>query len=94
MDLVHGLPQAGRVLALVFNWWSETALAERTAANIAANNIFFTIYAPCFISFRQRRRGAFRLANAVRVCVSQAKTITWLLTVEIGATASASAGKD
>jgi len=48
-DLVHGLPQAGKVLAVVCSWRAETALAERTAANIAANNIFFTMNSSLFL---------------------------------------------
>jgi hypothetical protein len=80
----------------VRSWRIESAPAERTARNIAAVTTFFTIVVLLFIvnSFCRRRRGAFRLANAVRICARQAKAITRLLTIEIGATASASAGKD
>ena len=92
--LTQGLPQAVVLVEPVRSWRIESALEERTAANITAVTTFFTIVILLFVnSFRQRRCRAFGLANAsVTAWVSDKAIARFLAGVSFDA--SASAGKD
>jgi hypothetical protein len=46
IDLVQGLPHAAGAAEDTLSWRTESALAETTAVNIAANNIFLSMATP------------------------------------------------
>lgn len=75
-DLLHELPQAGSCAARAPSWRADRAPADKTAAIVAVNINFLTMAEILSCSLLGgRRRGAFRLTNAVcRIVKSEAKT--------------------